>query len=219
MRIQHLASLACASLLTSAAAGQEVSARAASQETGIRCFARICNVRSSSLALDRRRCHLCCTTNCTDIVGCQDGCDRMKKWMSPDDEEHDHSEQGEMSQVYESEPMFNANDLDDDAACVLLAGMLGSTLDSDIRSSLVVASERLEFCVMPADTRAALRAAILAVATEKGLCWKPRMTAVTVIGDSPQDVLAITALFEIVWNPSEPEPLRERAGEVLESLR
>ena len=62
-------------------------------------------------------------------------------------------------------------------------------------------------------------AAILAVATETGLCWKPRMTAVTVIGDSPQDVLAITALFEIVWNPSEPEPLRERAGEVLESLR
>lgn len=220
MRATTLASLVCAASLTSAAAGQEVGrATALIQETGARCFARVpCDNGGGSVAQRKRFCYTCCSAHCTDVIGCQDLCDRMKQGIDTDDVQHNHNEQGGMAAILQ-EPMFFTTDLCDDAACVLLAGMLGSTNDSDIRWSLVVAADRLDTCVMPADTRTALGNAIVAVALESDLCWRPRLTAVNAIGDVlTTDVLAVSALIDITRDPKAHPEVRVRAAEILESL-
>jgi hypothetical protein len=141
----------------------------------------------------------------------------MKKWHDTDDGDHDHNEQGELALIYDAEPMFNDTILSDDAACVLVVGMVCSKADTDIRVSLVTAGERLETCEMPADTRDMLVCTIIEVAANRALCPKPRTTAVTVIGDGfADDILAVAALWNIVMDPDAHEQLRERALEVLQ---
>lgn len=213
------ASLVCAFSLSAAAAGQEVPGKfALVQETGIQCFQRLCDNHGGSLANRKRACYLCCTNHCApNSTDCQDGCDRMKSVR--DDDKHDHNEQGGLWRIYSTEPAFSGTELADDAACVLLAGMLGSTADTDVRWSLVVAGERLSTCTMPGDSRDALASAILNIATDLSACWKVRVTAVDVIGDNlAGDVLAVDALLQIIFDPKQHAEVRARAEEALERL-